>query len=73
MMGLGRPEPIVIPFILLICFVVGILPGAWTNQDAERRGASAALELIAWFVGTIVALIIWLIVRPPIPRSSRET
>ena len=65
MAGIGSQELFILGTILFLW----ILPGLWIYRDAEQRGASAVGWLIAWFVGWLAALLIWLIVRPP--RTAR--
>ena len=49
-----------------IIFVIGILIAIWVYKDAEKRGSSGVLWLIIVILTSIVGLIIWLVVRPPI-------
>lgn len=60
-----RVQELSILFIPLLSFV----PALWIYRDAEKRGVSAIAWLIAWFVGTIFALVIWLFGRPR-PQAS---
>ena len=60
--------------IILIPLIIAILVGIWIYKDAEKRGKSGALWLILLivmsllfsFIGFVLILIIWLVVRPPI-------
>jgi len=52
-----------IPIIMLI---IGIIIAIWVYKDAEKRGSSGALWLIIVILTSIIGLIIWLVVRPPI-------
>ncbi|HID73826.1 MAG TPA: hypothetical protein EYP43_02110 [Thermoplasmata archaeon] len=66
--------------IILICCVVSILIAillaVWIYRDAESRGKSGVLwvillivaTLFGSFIGTIIVIVIWLIVRPPKPE-----
>lgn len=61
----------VLGLVLLAFLICGyIVPGIWMYQDAERRGASGVAWLIAWFVGNVVALLIWYWVRPRDPHMG---
>jgi hypothetical protein len=48
-----------------LCVYGYLLVGLWMYQDAAQRGANAVGWLIAWFVGNLVALLVWNLVRPP--------
>ena len=70
--GLGIAYCIVVAII----FVIGILIAIWVYKDAEKRGSSGVLWLIIVILTSIIGLIIWLVVRPPIggkkPESERR-
>ncbi len=53
----------ILPIIMLI---IGIVIAIWVYKDAEKRGSSGALWLIIVIFTSIIGLIIWLVVRPPI-------
>ncbi len=46
--------------VWLVSFVIGILLMIWVYKDAKARGQNAVL----WLFFGIVALIVWLIIRP---------
>ena len=60
--------------LLVLLITVGV--GVWLYRDAERRGMSAVLWVIAWLVGGLVTLVIYLIVRssrrPRSPSAYRS-
>ena len=49
-----------------VMFIIGILIAIWVYRDAEKRGSSGVLWLIIVLLTSIIGLIIWLVVRPPI-------
>ncbi len=55
---------------LALFVAVWILPGVWIHNDAQRRGANAVGWVIAYLVGNLLALLIWVFVRPPLPRAD---
>jgi uncharacterized membrane protein len=60
--------------IIIICLVLAILLAIWIYKDAEKRGKQGilwvilllVLSLILNFVGLIIVIILWLVIRPPI-------
>ena len=58
--------------IPIIIFIIGILIAIWVYRDAEKRGSSGVLWLIIVLLTSIVGLIIWLVVRPPIGGEKKE-
>ena len=59
--------------IPIIWLVIAIVIGIWVYRDAEKRGSSGILWLIIVFLTSIIGLIIWLIVRPPIGGGQKTT
>ena len=61
-MGLGPSEIVfmVLPLLLVIMWIWAIV---WVYRDAEKRGMSGALWALLVFVGSIIGLIIYLIIR----------
>lgn len=53
----------------LVVFIINILILVWVYKDAKKRGASGALWVIIVLFTGIIGLIIWLVVRPPIPQQ----
>jgi hypothetical protein len=51
--------------IYVVFFIVWIFVMIWVYRDAESRGKSGVLWAIVLFVGGIVGLILWFVVRPP--------
>ncbi len=62
---LGGATCIVSIIVLLIWLYVLV----WVYKDAKRRGKSGALWLLIVFFFSILGLIVWLIVRPPIQQQ----
>lgn len=60
---------VLVPVIWLI---VAILIAVWVYKDAEKRGENGALWLIIVILTSIIGLIIWVIVRPPLEKKSEE-
>ena len=61
---------------LTMCFVmlvIAIFLGVWIYKDAEKRGKDGGLWVVILllgtlflnFIGTIIVIVIWLMVRPP--------
>ena len=50
----------------LLSLIINILIMVFLYKDAEKRGKSGILWAILGFFLSIIALIIWLLVRPPI-------
>ncbi len=73
--GLGLTMCLV---IFLIPLIIAILLCIWIYKDANKRGKSGGLWVLLLilctlffnFIGLIVIIIIWLIVRPPIQGSQ---
>ena len=61
---------IIIPWLLLLLWIFVII---WVYRDAERRGMSGVLWALLVFVGNIIALLIYLIVRNDAAAASTET
>ena len=63
-------------FCIVIWLIIAILIAIWVYRDAQKRGESGALWLIIVILTSIIGLIIWLVVRPPIggkkPESERR-
>ncbi|MBA3044913.1 MAG: hypothetical protein KKH41_00925 [Candidatus Thermoplasmatota archaeon] len=57
----------VICIAVLLFFLVWVYVCIWVYRDAEKRNSSGALWAILVFFFNIIPLIIWLVVRPPIP------
>ena len=53
----------------IISLVISILIAVYMYKDAEKRGKSGILWGIIGFCCGCIGLIIWLIVRPPIPQA----
>lgn len=60
--------------LVLVPLIIGILACIWLYKDAEKRGKQGALWVILLilaaiflsFLGLIIVIIIWLVIRPPI-------
>ncbi len=50
--------------VWLVGIVIAILLMIWVYKDAKARGQNAVLWLILTFFFGIIALIVWLIIRP---------
>lgn len=69
--GLGITMCII---LLLVPLIIAILAAIWIYKDAEKRGKSGILwvvllivmSLILSFIGFIIIIVVWLVVRPPI-------
>jgi len=66
---------------IIVPLVIAILACIWIYKDAEKRGKSGALWVILLivatllfnFLGFIIVIVIWLVVRPPegsLPQQS---
>lgn len=62
----GAGVAVLVIFVIIIWLIIAILIAIWVYRDAEKRGESGALWLIIVILTSIIGLIIWLIVRPPI-------
>jgi len=59
--------------ICVLILVIAIFLAVWIYKDAEKRGKSGALwvvilllgTLLLNFIGTIIVIVIWIMVRPP--------
>ncbi len=71
--GLEQLENLSMLYLATICivsllvFLVWVYVCIWVYRDAEKRGSSGALWAILVFFFGLIPLIIWLVVRPPIP------
>ena len=52
-----------IPFLSIIFFILWIMVIAWVYRDAERRGMNGLLWALLVFIGNLIGLIIYLIIR----------
>jgi Na+/H+-dicarboxylate symporter len=76
-MGLGLTMCIM---IVIIPLVIAILACIWIYKDAEKRGKSGGLwvlililaSLFFSFLGLIIVIIVWLVIRPPIGGESKQ-
>jgi hypothetical protein len=55
-------------FLIIWIFVI-----IWVYRDAERRGMNGVLWALLVFIGNLVGLLIYLIVRSDAPRASRTS
>jgi len=77
-MGLGLTMCII---IFIIPLVIAILACIWIYKDAEKRGKSGGLwvliliiaSLFLSFLGLIIVIIVWLVIRPPIGGEPKKT
>ena len=80
-MGLGLTMCII---IVIIPLVIAILACIWIYKDAEKRGKQGGLwvlililaSLFLSFLGLIIVIIVWLVIRPPIggePKKESST
>ncbi|MDO9538242.1 MAG: hypothetical protein Q7J68_07980 [Thermoplasmata archaeon] len=58
--------------IYIVIFIVYIYLCVWVYRDAEKRGSSGALWAVLVFFFGWIALIIWLLVRPPIRQYGYQ-
>ena len=76
-MGLGLTMCIM---IVIIPLVIAILACIWIYKDAEKRGKSGGLwvlililaSLFLSFLGLIIVIIVWLVIRPPIGGEPKQ-
>lgn len=73
--GFFLPHGGIIPFISLLplslLLIIWLILVFWVYRDAERRGMNGVLWALLVFVGNIIGLIIYLIVRnEEIPRKA---
>jgi hypothetical protein len=66
--SLARADHFIFPFPLipvfsLVLLVIWILVIAWVYRDAERRGMNGLLWALLVFIGNLIGLIIYLIIR----------
>ena len=60
----------------VLWFVVAILIAVWVYRDAERRGMNGVLWALLVFIGNLIGLLIYLIVRSDTadkPKLVQET
>ena len=79
-MGLGLTVCLI---LVLVPLIIAILACIWIYKDAEQRGKQGALWVILLilaaiflsFLGLLIVIIIWLVIRPPIggekPAAAR--
>lgn len=63
-------------FITFALLVIWIFVIVWVYRDAERRGMNGVLWALLVFIGNIIGLLIYLIVRSdtlPLPRATQTT
>ncbi len=81
LLGLGLTMCII---IVIIPLVIAILACIWIYKDAEKRGKQGGLwvlililaSLFLSFLGLIIVIIVWLVIRPPIggePKKESST
>ena len=76
-MGLGLTMCII---IVVIPLVIAILACIWIYKDAEKRGKQGGLwvlililaSLFLSFLGLIIVIIVWLVIRPPIGGEPKQ-
>ena len=68
----GLSVAVCIIIFILLPLIIGILIAIWVYRDAEKRGSSGVLWLIIVLLTSIIGLIIWLVVRPPIGGEKKE-
>lgn len=71
--ALGVGVAALVIFGIIIWLVIAILIAIWVYKDAQKRGESGALWLIIVILTSIIGLIIWLVVRPPIGGKKSES
>lgn len=59
-------------FLSLVLLVIWIFVIVWVYRDAERRGMNGILWALLVFIGNIIGLLIYLIVRSDNVPSKRE-
>jgi len=52
--------------------IISLVIGFWMYKDANKRGGSGALWFIIGFFLSLIGLIIWLVVRPPIGGEKKS-
>lgn len=57
---------------VVLWFVIALVIAIWLYNDAEARGQSGVLWLLVALIAGIFGLIIWLIVRPPLPKKKTK-
>ena len=65
--------------IVLIPLIIAILACIWIYKDAEKRGKQGILwvillilaSLFLSFIGLILVIVIWLVIRPPIGGEKK--
>jgi len=58
-------------FWVIIWFIIWIFVAIWVYKDAEKRGSNGILWLILVLLLGIIAIIIWLVIRPPIGGAKK--
>ena len=61
-----------IPFLSIIFFILWIMVIAWVYRDAERRGMNGLLWALLVFIGNLIGLIIYLIIRTESPAKPAK-
>ena len=54
-----------------LLFILWIFVLVWVYKDAKRRGKSGALWVIVVLLLGILGLLIWILVRPPLPGRNQ--
>ena len=63
-----------IPLFSVVFFILWIMVIVWVYRDAERRGLNGLLWALLVFVGNLIGLIIYLIIRTEnTPRSEKSS
>lgn len=76
-MGLGLTICLIFVAVPLI---IAILACIWIYKDAEKRGKQGILwvillilaSLFLSFIGLIIVIVVWLVIRPPIGGEKKE-
>jgi len=56
--------------LIIVIFIISIVIAIWVYRDANSRGMDGTIWLIVVFVGSIVGLIVYLIIRKDHPVGS---
>jgi RNA polymerase subunit RPABC4/transcription elongation factor Spt4 len=59
----------VLPLALLVLWIIVIV---WVYRDAERRGMNGVLWALLVFIGNLIGLLIYLIVRSDVAREEKR-
>ena len=62
-----------IPLFSVVFFILWIMVIVWVYRDAERRGLNGLLWALLVFVGNLIGLIIYLIIRTESTTKSSKT